>query len=352
MISIIASIPSPNSNEIPILGIRYYGIMIGLGVLVAVYIAQRRAIERGVDPNLITDVSVFAVPAGLIGARIYHVATDYGTTYCGVANGCKYNLFPQALKINEGGLGIPGGLILGTIVGLLVARRYRLDLLDGMDIVAPAIPIAQAIGRLGNYFNQELFGRPTNVPWGLEIDPQFRPTRYIDSPTFHPTFAYEALWNVALCLVLIRVDRSRRLAKGSLFFLWFGGYWVGRLWVESMRSDDATMVLGMRVNTLMALIWITISAIVLVVRRTRTPEETALALAVTPFSPTQDETPEDPSPPQSLPQSESDAFTDAPQNQDDGGLDPSEPERDATLATLPEPLDDSDSADFPESSKS
>ena len=138
-----------------------------------------------------------------------------------------------------------------------------------MDVVAPTFPLAQAIGRLGNYFNQELFGRPTSLPWGLRIDPINRPARYADSPTFHPTFAYEALWNLGLMALLLWIDRKHRLKPGQLFWVYVLGYGLGRLWVEDLRSDPASLLLGVRVN-----IWtsggaIVIAAIVLFVRQGR-----------------------------------------------------------------------------------
>ena len=152
---------------------------------------------------------------------------------------------------------------------MIVAKRRHLPVPDLMDVVAPTFPMAQAIGRLGNYFNQELFGRPTSLPWGLRIDPINRPARYADSPTFHPTFAYEALWNLGLMAVLLWIDRKHRLKPGQLFWVYVLGYGLGRLWVEDLRSDPASLLLGVRVN-----IWtsggaIVIAAIVLFVRQGR-----------------------------------------------------------------------------------
>ena len=169
----------------------------------------------------------------------------------------------DAVKLWQGGLGIPGGLVAGVGVGLWVAHRRGLSLADAADVAAPALPLAQAIGRWGNWWNQELFGRPTSLPWGLEIDRAHRPARYIDSPTFHPTFLYESLWNLGLCVALVVVDRRwgtvserPRLQRGQLFFLYVLGYGVGRLWVEALRSDEASHLGPLRVN-----IWVSLVAI-------------------------------------------------------------------------------------------
>jgi prolipoprotein diacylglyceryl transferase len=259
--ALVASIPSPSSNRIGPL--RAYGLMIGLGVLAAIELASRRWKAIGGDPNDMWSIAVWAVPAGLIGARLYHVITDWKTYF---SAGSKPI---EALYIWNGGLGIPGGIALGVAVGVYVAHRRGMRLSLGLDAVAPALPLAQAIGRLGNYFNQEVFGRPTSLPWGLEIDPEHRPTRYIEYSTFHPTFLYEALWNLALMGLLIWLGRKKVLRPGNLFVLYVGGYGLGRLWVESLRSDNASLLLGLRVNTWMSLALIAGSIITLVVRGLR-----------------------------------------------------------------------------------
>jgi prolipoprotein diacylglyceryl transferase len=260
-VALLASIPSPSSNRIGPL--RAYGLMIGLGVLAAIELASRRWKAMGGDPNDIWSIAVWAVPAGLIGARLYHVATDWKTYFS--AGGRPV----EALYIWNGGLGIPGGIALGVAVGVFVGYRKGMRLPLGLDAVAPALPLAQAIGRLGNYFNQEVFGRPTTLPWGLEIDPVHRPPRYLNATTFHPTFLYEALWNLALVGVLIWLGRKRVLRPGNLFVLYVGGYGLGRLWVESLRSDNASLIFGVRVNTWMSLLLIAGSIAVLAVRGLR-----------------------------------------------------------------------------------
>lgn len=255
----LASIPSPGANTLG--PIHFYGLMIAIGVLVAVEIAARRWQARGGDPNDMWSIALPAVLAGLIGARLYHVITDWRT------------YFPDrpvdVFKITEGGLGIPGGIICGVLVGMYVGRRRGIRLPVGLDAVAVAIPVAQAIGRLGNWFNQEVFGRPTDLPWGLEIDPAHRPAAYRDATTFHPTFLYEALWNLALAGLLVLLDRKRVIRPGNLFVLYVGGYALGRLWVEALRSDNASTILGLRVNIWMSAVTIAGVVVVLAVRGLR-----------------------------------------------------------------------------------
>ncbi len=241
LIGLLASIPSPGSKAIEIgpLSLRAYGLMIALGVLAAVELGRRRFAAKGLDPDGVSAIALWAVPAGLVGARLYHVVTDWKRF-----QGDWWSAF----AVWQGGLGVPGGILLGSLVGVWVAKRRGIDLGLAADALAPAIPLAQAIGRLGNWFNQEVFGRPTDLPWGLEIEPQYRPDRYLDSPTFHPTFAYEALWNLALVVVLLWLDRRGVVRRGRLFAVYVLGYGLGRFWVESLRSDAASLVFGVRVN--------------------------------------------------------------------------------------------------------
>jgi prolipoprotein diacylglyceryl transferase len=256
---LLASLPSPPGKSIHIgpLALRAYGLAIALGVVAAVAIAQRRWRGAGGDPNDISGLATWAVPAGLVGARAWHVMTDWQ----------KFRgRWHEVFFIWQGGLGIPGGLIAGVVVGAWVAHRRGLAVPRLLDAVAVAIPVAQAIGRLGNWFNQELFGRPTDLPWGLEIDPGRRPDRFAGEATFHPTFLYEALWNLALAGFLVWLGRRFRLRDGQLFTLYVGGYALGRLWVEAMRSDPASLLLGVRVNIWTSLIALGIAAIVFVRR--------------------------------------------------------------------------------------
>ena len=264
--ALLASIPSPETNEIVVgpLHLRAYGLMIALGVIAAVELARRRWRARGHDPDEISGMALWAVPPGLIGARLYHVMTDWQRFE---------GRWIDAVKVWEGGLGIPGGIALGALAGVLYARHKKMPLGDLADTVAPALPLAQAIGRLGNWFNQELFGGPTSLPWGLKIDLANRPDRYLDATTFHPTFLYDGLWNLALMAVLILIDRKRVLRAGSLFWVYVGGYFTGRLWVEAMRIDPASLILGIRVNIWLSIIAIAFSFTFVAVRGRRRPDD-------------------------------------------------------------------------------
>jgi len=264
--ALFGSIPSPSGNSIDIgpLELRAYGLAIAVGVVVAVTVAQRRWAARGGDPADVSRLATWSVVAGLVGARAYHVITDYHRFQ---------GRWLEAFKVWEGGLGIPGGLLAGVLTGVILARRRGLPAAQLLDVVAPAIPIAQAIGRLGNWFNQELFGRPTDLPWGLRIDPEHRPSGYQQFATFHPTFLYEALWNLALAGLLVLYERRRPDGRpGRLFALYVLGYGLGRLWVEALRIDDATRIAGVRVN-----IWVSFVAVaaasgaLAALRRGRTP---------------------------------------------------------------------------------
>ena len=262
---LLGSIPSPGSSSISLgpLELRAYGLAIAVGVIVAVTIAQRRWAARGGDPADISGIATWAVLAGLIGARAYHVITDYQRFQ---------GRWLHAFAVWEGGLGIPGGLLAGVTVGVLVARRRGLPATRLLDVVAPAIPVAQALGRLGNWFNQEVFGRPTDLPWGLEIDPDRRPAGYEEFATFHPTFLYEALWNLALAGALVLYERRRPGGRpGRLFALYVGGYGLGRLWVEMLRSDEASLIAGVRVNIWVSLATVAAAATWLWVRGRRVP---------------------------------------------------------------------------------
>lgn len=241
----LGAIPSPGSSTLG--PFHMYGLMIALGVVAAVELGRVRWRARGGNPDDLYNIAMWAVPAGLIGARLYHVLTDW-RSYEG--------RWLDALKIWQGGLGIPGGMALGIAVGVWAARRRGARLPSILDAVVPALPLAQAIGRLGNWWNQELFGRPTSLPWGVRIDAVHRPLEYIGASTFHPTFLYEMLWNLALCGALIAVDRRRVLRPGNILPLYVLGYFVGRLWIESLRVDTASIIGGLRVN-----IWLSIVGI-------------------------------------------------------------------------------------------
>lgn len=242
---VLLSIPSPGSNSLEIgpLTFNAYGLMIAIGVMAAVTVSSKRLMDRGGDPDHISQIALWAVPAGLIGARLYHVLTDWKSFR---------GRWGDVYKVWEGGLGIPGGMFLGIIVGLWVVHRKRLNRPVLLDVIIPTLPLAQAIGRIGNWFNQEIVGGPTDLPWGLEIDEQFRPEGFAAETTFHPTFLYEALWNLALFALMIVVDRKRVLKPGRMLAIYVLGYGLGRLWIEAIRTDAAYEVLGMRVNIWMS----------------------------------------------------------------------------------------------------
>ncbi len=248
--SFLAVIPSPDSGSLALgpLELRAYGLMIAIGVIAAVLMARRRWAAVGGDPDLVDAMALRAVPAGLLGARAYHVLTDW-KAYDG--------RWLDALKIWEGGLGIPGGLVAGMVVAVIYLRRQGIDIPRFADAAIPGIPLAQAIGRLGNWFNQELFGRPTDLPWALAIDADKRPEAYAAEPTFHPTFLYEGLWNLGLMAVLLWYDRRGRHAPGELLWIYVAGYGLGRLAVESLRIDQASLLAGVRVN-----IWTASAAVI------------------------------------------------------------------------------------------
>ena len=263
--ALTAYLPSPSFDAIHIgpFQLRFYGLMIALGVWAAVVGPAWRWMARGGARPDIGTIAVWAVPAGLVGARLYHVITDWNDKYADAPL--------NALKIWNGGLGIPGGIALGAAGGIYVVRKHHWPLPTIMDVVAPALPLAQAIGRLGNWFNQELYGRPTSLPWGLTIDPAHRPKdpAYFQIAHYHPTFLYEALWNLALVVVLIKVDKKRVLAAGNLFWLYVVGYGLGRLWVEDLRIDYASRLFGLRVNEWTSGLAIVIGTAIIVVRQRR-----------------------------------------------------------------------------------
>ena len=237
----LAFLPSPPSNGIqlgPVL-LHAYGLCYVVGIVAAVLIASRRWAAHGGDPALPQEIAVWGVPAGLIGGRLYFLATSW-------------NEVPDhwwgPLAIWQGGLGIWGGIAGGTLGGLIGLRRRGVDIPAFMDAAAPGVLVAQAIGRVGNWFNQELFGGPTTLPWGLEIDPEHRPAGYAQYATFHPTFLYELLWNLALAAGLVLLGRRRAIRPPGLFALYVAGYSLARIGEELLRTDPSKHVLGMRLN--------------------------------------------------------------------------------------------------------
>jgi phosphatidylglycerol---prolipoprotein diacylglyceryl transferase len=257
--SAVLSIPSPGTNiwYIGAFPLRAYALCIIAGIIVALIIATRRWQARGGTADSMELMVVVGVPFGIVGARLYHVITDY-QLYFGPG---RQPL--DALKIWQGGLGVWGAIALGVLGGYLVARRRRIAFPAVLDAIAPAIVVAQAIGRLGNWFNQELFGRPTTLPWALQIAPQYRPTGYEQYATFHPTFLYEMLWCLAAAVLLVWLDRRFRLGHGKVFALYVLLYTGGRFWIETLRIDAVNEIGGFRLNNytslivfLVALVWL------------------------------------------------------------------------------------------------
>ena len=261
---VLAFIPSPsqgvwNLGPVPL---RAYALLIIAGIIIAVWFGGKRYVARGGTPGTITDIAIWAVPFGIIGGRLYHVITDnqlyFGENGKGLA---------AAFRIWDGGLGIWGAVAFGALGAWIGARRAGVALPPVADAIAPGIALAQAIGRWGNYFNQELFGKPTTVPWALEIDPAHRPAGYEQFATFQPTFLYESLWLLGMVLVLVWADKRFRMGHGRVFALYVLLYCVGRFWIEGLRIDDANEILGLRLNEwtsilvgLGALIYLIVSA--------------------------------------------------------------------------------------------
>lgn len=242
---ILASLPSPpqgvwNLGPIPI---RAYALVIIIGIIVAVWLGNRRYVQRGGAPGTITDIAIWAVPFGIVGGRLYHVLSDWQLYFGDQGAGAA-----AALRIWDGGLGIWGAVSVGALGAWIGARRAGVALPPVGDAIAPGIALAQAIGRWGNWFNQELFGAPTTLPWGLQIDAVRRPAGYESFETFHPTFLYESVWLVGVALVLIWADRRFNMGHGRVFALYVLLYCAGRLWIESLRIDSANTVLGLRLN--------------------------------------------------------------------------------------------------------
>jgi prolipoprotein diacylglyceryl transferase len=262
---LFASIPSPPTNIIEIgpVDVHIYGLMIGLGVVASIIVTTRRYGRMGGDTAIAEKLLVWAVVAGVLGARIAYVAPRFSQ----ITDRGFWRLF----AIWEGGLALYGGLTAGVIVGVWLVRRNHGDVPMILDAAAIGIPLAQAIGRWGNYFNQELFGTPSELPWAVEIAERFRPAEYVDSATFHPVFLYESLWNLAVVIpVVLWVERRFHLRRGNLFLVYLIMYGLARFALEFIRTDNATIVMGMRANQLFAAAVVIVAAAILFLRQ-RTP---------------------------------------------------------------------------------
>lgn len=238
----IASIPSPSDGvwDLGPFPLRGYALCILLGIFVAIWLGGRRWIARGGRVGTVADIAIWAVPFGLVGGRLYHVVTT-PEPYFGEGGD-----WVKAFEIWEGGLGIWGAVAMGGLGVWIGCRRRGIPMPPYADAVAPGIALAQALGRWGNWFNQELYGEQTDVPWAVEIDAEHSVTGSAD--TFHPTFLYESLWCIGVALLVIWADRRFRLGHGRAFALYVAGYTAGRGWIEYMRVDEAHEVLGLRLN--------------------------------------------------------------------------------------------------------
>lgn len=236
--------------------IRAYALCIIAGIIIAIWLGRKRYIARGGDGEVVYDAAIVAVIAGIIGGRLYHVATDHEQYFCSTCDPV------DALKITNGGLGIWGAVVLGTLCVWAYLRLRKIPFAPFADAFAPGIILAQGIGRLGNYFNQELYGPTTDLPWGLEIyyrvneAGQYAPLtgtstgQVID--VVHPMFLYELIWNLLVCVLLLWADKRFKLGYGRVFALYAAGYTFGRMWLENLRVSETMMVFGLRINTVVA----------------------------------------------------------------------------------------------------
>lgn len=266
---VFASIPSPPKRVIDIgpLDIHFYGLMIGLGVVASIIVTTRRYGRMGGDTAIAERLLVWAVVAGVIGARIAYVAPRFSL----IIDKGFWHLF----AIWEGGLALYGGLTAGVIVGVWLVHRNDGDVAMILDAAAIGLPLAQGIGRWGNYFNQELFGTPSNLPWAVEIAERYRPAEYADSATFHPVFLYESVWNLLIVIpVVLWVEKRFDLRRGNLFLVYLIMYGLARFALEFIRTDSATIVAGMRANQLFAAVVVIVAATILAVRQ-RKPVNTS-----------------------------------------------------------------------------
>ncbi len=243
-----ASIPSPSWSgfDIPLpwgsLRIHAYALCILAGIVAGLWLTSVRWARRGAPEGSVWDIAIWAIPFGIIGGRLYHVFSSPDAYFGPGFNGTgDLSLIPQ---IQRGGLGIWGAVVLGAVGAWIGCRRAGVKLSAFMDAAAPGLLLAQAIGRWGNYFNQELFGGPTTLPWGLQIDPNSPnfPAGMPPGTLFHPTFLYESLWNIAGVLILLALDRKFSFRRGRLFCLYAMYYTLGRVWIEAMRIDDAEQI--------------------------------------------------------------------------------------------------------------
>jgi len=252
-VTFLASIPSPHSGTIDIgpFQIHLYGVMLLLAIAGAVALTGYRWVKFGGDWDLVFRVAVWGVAFGIVGARLYHDLTSWSEVKA-------IDAWWAPFAVWKGGLGVWGGILFGVLAGAWIVRRSGNSVRLFMDAAAPGILLAQAIGRWGNWFNQELFGKPTSLPWGLKIDEAHRGS-YIQYTTFHPTFLYEFIWDIAGVLVLLLVDSRFRIRRPALFALYVSWYCFGRFFEELLRIDPAHEYLGLRINAYVSIVGFVLS---------------------------------------------------------------------------------------------
>ncbi|MBF5083557.1 prolipoprotein diacylglyceryl transferase [Quadrisphaera sp. INWT6] len=280
MTGVLAYIPSPAESvwHLGPVPLRAYAFCILAGIALAVWLTDRRWRARGGLPGQVSDIALWAVPFGIVGGRLYHVVSSPEAYFGEGGNPVA------ALYIWNGGLGIWGAVALGAVGAWLGCRAVGARFSSYADALAPGLLLAQAVGRFGNWFNQELYGRPTTLPWALEIDPAHREPGFEDVATYHPTFLYEALWNVGAAVLLIWAQRRFRLGRGRVFLAYVVVYCLGRVWIEALRIDPAEQVLGLRLNIWTCLVVGLAALVAFVVSARRHPgvEESVLVPGRTP----------------------------------------------------------------------
>jgi prolipoprotein diacylglyceryl transferase len=249
----LAFIPSPHTGVVHIgpLQLHMYGLTLLVAILACIWLTGRRWVAMGGDWDLVTRVAVWGVAFGVLGARLYHDLTSWGEV--------PDPKWQGIWEVWKGGLGIWGGIFLGAIAGSIVVRRAGYSVAAFLDAAAPGLLLAQGIGRIGNWWNQELYGKPTTLPWGLKIDPAHRPFNYLDRATFHPTFLYELIWDLAGVAVLLYVSRRFTIRPPGLFALYVAWYCFGRFFEELLRIDPAHHIAGLRLNAWVSIILFVLS---------------------------------------------------------------------------------------------
>ena len=266
---ILISIPSPDVSYIELgpLRIHFYAMFILAGIVLALILTESRLRSRGAESGIALDISLWAIPLGILGGRFFHVVTHPNDYFFAGAD------LLAVFRIWEGGLAIYGALIFGALGAAIGARAAGIKFTSYLDAVAPGVLLAQAVGRWGNYFNNELFGTPTDLPWGLEIssnNPAY-PAGLPEGVLFHPTFLYESIWSLAGVALLLAADRKFNLRWGKMMGLYLVYYSIGRVWIESIRIDPSEILLGLRVNIWSAIAGVALGLAIILIQSKRHP---------------------------------------------------------------------------------